>query len=264
MPSIDLDRRAVLAGIGTVPLAARARAALPRIGEGSRIEMTIGFRRDGRLRGRERVTYTLNRDGTTTMSARSESFDPAVVRDVVYQLGADHRPAEVFVRITNGGVPEGAGLYRFAADHALLDGSNAKRGRVSERFPLAGPVKAFVAHPVATDVMVCIAADRTRPGAVVPASGVYLSSADPYGRSGPEFTPADVAVAFLGNAPLPTPVGKLPADHFLLYLRGEDGAFAPFQDLWCLERTAIFLRAFARPPVATSYGLETLEVISAP
>lgn len=258
-----LSRRHLIAlGAAAAAMPRSARAAPPaHPAPGTRIELAIAFTRNGRRRGEERATYTFNRDGTLTMTARSESFDPAVVRDVTYWLAPDGRPREAYVRIANAGVPEGAALYRFTDTHAEVDVDNVKAGRSTRRVPLDTPVAALVAHPVTTDVMVGMAADRSRPGAVLPAKGVWLGSADPYGRTGPELVPADVAIAWLGTKPQPTPAGDRPADHYLLHLRGADGRFAPFQDLWCLAGTPVFLGGHARPPVDTRYTLDRFEII---
>lgn len=253
----------LLVAAGSMSRAADRRdQAAPTVGEpGSRIDMLIRFTKEpsGEERGVERVTYSFNVDGTITMSARSESFDPAVVRDVVYLLGADFRPQSCYVQIADRGRPVGSGWFRLSARNVEVEADTAK-GRVREEHAVPEPVKALVAHPVSTDVHVSLAADRSQPGAVTPAEGVYLTSSDPYGRTGPELVRADVAVDYLGVEEIVTPLGRMAADHSLLYLRGNHGRFEPFQDLWCAAGTPVFLKAFARPPVATRYEIAQMSI----
>jgi hypothetical protein len=266
-----LSRRRLIAGVPMMLLTTgRSRAAplkvkpLPGIVKpGTQLEMLIRFIADGsgRERGVERVTYSFNADGTTTMSARSESFDPPVVRNVLYLLGSDFRPRSCHVQITTAGRHVGSGWFRVTPSEVEMEADTVAKGRVHERVALADPMLALVAHPVSSDVHVGMAADRTRQGEIVPAEGVYLTSADPYGRTGPELVKADVAIAYMGREHVDTPLGALPADHHLLYLRRPDGRFEAFQDLWCAADTAVFLKAYARPPVATRYEIAELAVL---
>ena len=254
----------LFSGAGLARSSAVTSRATALLAPGTRIEMGIRFVSDnsGLERGHERVTYAFNLDGSITMSARSESFDPPVVRDVIYLLGPDFRPLSCSVQITNAGRPAGAGWYRLTEDMAELEGIAGGK-RISRQQPLNGPVRALVAHPVSSDVFVGMAADKSQPGKVVRADGVYLTSADPYGRTGPEFVAANVAVAYLGIEQVTTPIGRMPADHYLLYLPAANGRFAPFQDLWCAVGTPVFLKAYARPPVATRYEISSLEIAPA-
>ncbi len=272
--SAGLSRRnligggASLAGAAMAFLPDKRAAAAPAVGPadivvpGTRLEMTIRFAKDGddRVRGRERVTYAFNLDGTITMSARSESYDPPVVRDVIYLLGPDFGPLSCHVQITDAGKYVGSGWFRMTDRAVEIEGFSASAGRISRRISVDSPVRALVAHPVSTDVHVGMAADKSRPGVPVEVKTVYLTSADPYGRTGPDLVAADIAVAYLSTGAVDTPVGRLPSDHYLLYLRGPGGGFDAFQDLWCIAGTPVFLKAFARAPFSTRYEISELHI----
>ena len=268
-PKPAVTRRRMLGssvGLAALPFSEGAGAEIDTVigTPGSRLEISIAFIRHGTdaPRGVERVTYTFNRDGSTTMSARSESYDPPVVRDVIYLLGPDHRPRSCHLLVTDAGRFAGVGWFRLTDTAVRLEGQSSKRGEISQQYSLRTPVRALVAHPVSTDVLVGLAADKSRPGEPIQASGVYLTSADPYGRTGPDFVAADVAVAYLGIDRVETPLGSTPGDHYLLYLRAPAGSFEPFQDLWCVADTPIFLKAYARGSFHTRYELTAMRIIA--
>ncbi|HYC02136.1 MAG TPA: hypothetical protein VED40_02525 [Azospirillaceae bacterium] len=261
-------RRDLIIGGGLGALAAGTVSAAPTApapadqatltAPGARLEMAIRFTRGGVERGRERATCTVNANGTLTLSARSESRDPRVVRDTTYLLAPDHRPLAAFVLMTNDGRPDWWAQYRFTDGAVEMEGWGVDGRRGAGRFPLQRPVAAFVTHAVATDMFVARAADRARPGEVV-RTLVHLSSADPYGRTGPEFVAREVGVRITDGGLVATPLGPLRADHVELHLPDATGSLQPFQDMWCLAGTPIFLRSRARPPYDTLYELTALE-----
>ncbi|MCC5869273.1 MAG: hypothetical protein JJU27_12240 [Gammaproteobacteria bacterium] len=232
---------------------------------GTQLSMVIEFTRqvDGRavVRGRERVIYSFAADGGLTMNTHSESFDPPVIRTAIYTLGADYLPRECCVVLRNEGLAEGSAWFLIDEAMVELEGFNVRDGRLSRRIEAPEPVRALIAHAVSSDAFIAVAADRTRPGEVVPASGVYLTSADPFGRTGPDFRHVQIAMEYLGVEALATPAGTLPADHYLTYLPDAAGTgYNPFQDLWCLAGTPVFLKSYARAPFSTSYDTVVLEI----
>ena len=267
------DVMSLAAAVGTAAVAKRPATAIEAAIVPARLvtppgtELLLGIRfiglRDGQpvVRGRERVHYRFTGDGGVTMSAHSESFDPPVLRDVFYRLGSDWRPRECFVSSQSGTEFGGSGWYRWSEGEVEIEGHNPAAGRISRRVALESPARAVVAHPVSTDVLVGMAADTARVGGPISAQGVYLTSADPYGRTAPELVKGDVKVAYLGEEPVETPVGVFTGDHFLLYLPDGSGGHAPFQDLWCHAGSPVFLKSRARAPISTFYELATMEIV---
>jgi len=211
-------------------------------------------------RGWETVFYDFHSDGLITLRAHSVSNDPEVIRDVIYTLGPDYLPLEAFLRIQVEGRYEGSGWFRFTEGMAESEVFNAKSGRGNQQIPIEGRASAFVAHPVSTDVLMTAAFNHDDASAVQRLRNVFLSSTDAYGRTGPVLAPSDTTIEYLGREQLDTPAGQQDADHYVLHakLGATDGTLKPFEDLWCLAGTAVFLRAHARPPFDTTYELEAL------
>lgn len=219
--------------------------------------------RDGRAveRGRETASYQFHADGLIGVRIHSESDSPAVVRDAIYTLDARWRPLECLLRIQSDGRHEGSGWFRFEDGVATFEGWNAKTGRVSQRVPLPEPATALVAHPVTTDAMLAAAYDHGRGGpAPQRPAGVYLTSTDAYGRTGPTLASSDVFLDFAGRESIATPAGAAEANRYLLYLaeRGRPAA-EPLQELWCVPGTTLLLHARARGAYATTYELTRWE-----
>jgi hypothetical protein len=215
---------------------------------------------EGRVRGRESVRYRFLRNGSLSVTMHSASYDPDVIRDASYLLQSDFTPRECYVKVETDGRFAGSGWYHIREEAVDLSGRGSDGAHLTKSFPISSPVVALVSHPVSSDVMVGVAASRCQRSPGARTRGIYLTSADPYGRTMPEWTEPDVAVDFLGVEPFETPAGSLDADHFLLHLKTGENGYSPFQDLWCLSGTPIFLGAFARSPTSTRYVLRTLEV----
>jgi len=221
-----------------------------------RVELRIRFMttRDGRTfeRGRETASYDFHDDGLVTYHVSSHSDDPRISRDAIYTLGRDWWPLEAFVRLQVDGRFEGSGWFRFEPARVTSEVFNAAKGRSSEVTPIETPVRAFVAHPVSTDVM--LAAAYEHGGAKRQAlPGSYTSSADPYGRVGPSLAPSATWLEFAGRETLATPAGALEADRYELFTAAD--AREPLETLWTLRGTSLFLRAQARGVYNTVYEL---------
>lgn len=242
------------AGASAAQRGAAADAAGPR--PWRRVELRIRFMttRDGRTfeRGRETVSYDFHDDGLITYHVSSHSDDPRISRDAIYTLGRDWWPLEAFVRLQVDGRFEGSGWFRFEPARVTSEVFNAAKGRSSEVTPIETPVRAFVAHPVSTDVM--LAAAYEHGGAKRQAlPGSYTSSADPYGRVGPSLAPSATWLEFAGRETLATPAGALEADRYELFTAAD--AREPLETLWTLRGTSLFLRAQARGVYNTVYEL---------
>lgn len=258
---LGLPATAMLAGAAA---GAASRSDAPAGAAFRQVRLAIRFvtQRDGadHERGRETAEYDFHPDGRVVVRIHSESDSPDVVRDAIYTLDARWRPLECLLRLQTDGRYEGSGWFRFEADAAHCEGWNERAGRVRQRVPLATPATALVAHPVSTDVMLAAAYDHARGPGMQRLVGVFMSSADPYGRTGPMLAPSDVWLDYTGRETLATPAGPKEADRYVLYLaQGERPAKEPLQELWCLAGTAIFLRAAARGAYRTRYELVRFE-----
>lgn len=231
----------------------------------SDIVLEIEFTREGTdtLRGSETVRYHRHSTGQIEVTALSVSKDPAVTRFAWHLLDRDWRPAECAVTITADGQFGGSGRYRIADSGVEMAGVDGTGQTVAKRFEAIEEVAAIVAHTVSSDVMTGVAAAASSALHQSRTPGIYLTSADPYGRRVPEWVSADAHVRSLGVEPVQTPAGALMADHFLLSLPDGTGQYAPFQDLWCLQGTSIFLAAHARAPTSTRYNLRSITLPSA-
>ncbi|MEH6693398.1 MAG: hypothetical protein V7675_00065 [Hyphomonas sp.] len=236
----------------------------PDTAPGTEIVATIDFihEPDQRLRGTEHVRYRFTEDGGVWIEIHSVSFDPPVVRDVSYMLDSNFYPVECYVKIEADRRFAGSGLYSVGKNAVGVTGRNGDGEPVSKTFAIDGPVKSIVSHPVSSDILVSMAADRSKPGVVSRTRGAYLTSADAYGRAVPEWKESDIAVQFIGVESFETPLGMVEADHFLLNLPSADGGYEPFEDLWCLTGTPVFLGAYARQPTSTRYRLRSIEVVN--
>lgn len=266
-PPALLTRRMLCAGLGTlsalgaVPLSLAQAPASPSwrtLGLGIRFMTT----RDGRTfeRGRETADWQRHADGRIVVHVHSESDSPAVVRDCVYTLGPDWKPLECFLRLQVDGRYEGSGWFHFEPGLATFEGYNARNGRTSQRLALDGPAAALCAHPVCTDAMLVTAFDRTRgPGPQLLARA-FMSSPDPFGRTGPSLAASDTYMAFAGLEKIDTAVGKRDAEHFLIYASVEGRpAKDPVEEVWVVPGTPVFLQAKAGGVYQTTYELTRWE-----
>jgi hypothetical protein len=264
-----MDRRTLLSGSLVLALGARqARTStsdmqrrLPMAAPHTHLTLGIRFitQRDGKPfeRGRETASYEFNDDGSITFRASSISEEPKVSRDVIYTLGPAYQPLEAFVRLQVEGHHEGSGWFRFHEGEVEAETANRTAGRKSERIPVASPVRAFVAHPVSTDAMLFAALDTTIGRARQRLLGVATSSADAFGRVGPTFKPATVFAEYHGRESIRTDVGVFETERFALYTQEEQRE--PFETLWTLPDTCIFVRAEAGAPYNTRYELVSFE-----
>jgi hypothetical protein len=258
-----IDRRAMMStGLGLLAASTGAAgAAEPAVVPAPakrqrRIDLRIRFMttRDGRTfeRGRETASYDFHDDGLITYHVSSHSDDPRISRDAVYTLDRQYRPLEAFVRLQVDGRYEGSGWFRFEPGQVGSETFNAAKGRASQVAKIAAPARAFVAHPVSTDVMLAAAYE---PGGAKRQKlvSVFTSSADPYGRVGPSLAPSDSWLEYAGRETVQTPAGPLPTDRYELFTAAE--ATEPLESMWTLAGTCVFVRAQARGQYNTVYEL---------
>lgn len=260
-----IDRRLLLSqGVGLLVAsggAAAAGATRPKPPQAPaprqrRIDLRIRFltTREGRTfeRGRETASYDFHDDGLITYHVSSHSDDPRISRDAVYTLDRRYRPLEAFVRLQVDGRYEGSGWFRFEPGQVGSETFNAARGRESRVTKIDAPARAFVAHPVSTDVMLAAAWEPGGPRRQK-LVGAYTSSVDPYGRIGPSLAPSDSWLEHAGRETVQTPAGALETDRYELFTAAD--ATEPLESMWTLAGTCVFVRAQARGQYNTVYEL---------
>jgi hypothetical protein len=223
---------------------------------GQRLELRFRFTtaRDGTTvqRGQELATYDFNRDGTITLRALSASLAPDVVRDTTYTLAADYTPLECFLRLQVNGVHEGSGWFCFEEDRVYVATRTRTEGLSSRSVPVKARARAFNAHPVVTDALLC-AAHESAGAARQVGIEVYTSSEDPYGRTGPTLVPLQLEIEHVGRRRRSTVAGEIECEHYALY--PGIGAPEPLQEIWCLPGTCVLIHARAGGAYATDYEL---------
>lgn len=226
--------------------------------------------REGQVRGDERFTITVHGDGTRTLRATCEIWDPPIVlRDVTLTLGPDHAPHDAFVRLKVDDQFVGSSWFLFDEHEAQCEGLTRSEGRISQRLPLPGRAPAFAAHPLQSDAWLTrLAPDRPGSGRTAVQAGILMPSVDHRGATGPMLaTHPGLRFECVGRETIEVPAGRFDALHYRFIERNEDEASSrnapgdhPPYDLWCTaDDERIFLRSIATGYMQTQYELATLE-----
>lgn len=226
--------------------------------------------REGQVRGDERFTITVHGDGTRTLRATCEIWDPpTVLRDVTLTLGADHAPRDAFVRLTVADQFVGSSWFLFGEHEALCEGLTRAEGRITQRLPLARRAPAFGAHPIQSDAWMTrlVPPDGAR-GPAPRQTGILLPSVDHRGATGPMLvTHPGATISFVGRETIDVPAGRFDAFHYRFIERSEDestsrnapGEHPPYE-LWCTaDDERILLRSIATGYMQTQYEPAELE-----
>lgn len=201
----------------------------------------------GRSRGRESFTMTRHSDGAVTIRAHCEIEDPepTVLRDVVYSLDPQGRPADCFVRLTVGDAFMGSGWFRMAADAIECESYGPSIGRVSQVMPTGGHYDGFGTHPIIGDAYMTRCMDAG-PGDKRPLR-VFLPSVDHRGATPPLVAEANLFLELVGEERVDTPAGSFDCRHFRFSdeaagMVSKDGAHPPY-DVWVTaDDEAIFVQ----------------------
>jgi hypothetical protein len=230
--------------------------------------------REGAQRGDERFTITHHADGTRTLRATCEIWDPPpVLRDVTLTLGADYAPRDAFVRLTVDDRFVGSAWFLFGEHEASCEGHTRTEGRFSQRLSLAQRAPAFGAHPIQSDAWLTrLVPDRPTTQPVPRQTRILLPSVDHRGATGPMLaTHPGVTIQFVGRESIEVPAGRFEALHYRFIEGSEDetvsrnapGEHPPY-DLWCTaDDDRILLRSIATGYMQTQYELASLEIAPA-
>ena len=212
-------------------------------------------------RGRESFRLDIHRDGSRVLAAHCEIDDaPAVVRDVNLRLDAHNLPHECFVRIAVGGQFRGSGWFAFNGLQAECESTTTIEGRVSQRYALDTPLRAFGNHAIINDGYAMSLYDLSQ-GPGKQTFFMLLSSPDHRGATGPMLFPVQLAIEYVGEQDITVQAGTFRARHFRILDVGMPEEH-PDYDLWVTaDEHYILLRATVTGYMQTAYELSSYQVV---
>ncbi|KRG55398.1 hypothetical protein ABB25_11905 [Stenotrophomonas koreensis] len=215
----------------------------------------------GAERGRESFRLDIHRDGSRVLAAHCEIDDaPAVVRDVNLRVDVDNLPRECFVRIAVGGQFRGSGWFAFTPGEATCEASTSIEGRVSQRYALDTPLRAFGNHAIINDGYAMSLYDLSQ-GPGKQTFFMLLSSPDHRGATGPMLFPVQLAIEYVGEQDITVQAGTFRARHFRILDVGMPEEH-PDYDLWVTaDEHYILLRATVTGYMQTAYELSSYQVV---
>ena len=137
--------------------------------------------------GREWFTLTAHGNGDRTTRSLTEMDDYELVRDVTYTVDRQFRPLDCFTRVLVKDRLVGTGWCRFSEGLAECETWTAAEGRVSQRWPLAEPLRFFGPHSVLNDVWQMASFDFSKSERIQPFPVAWRLWSSPliWGGSGP-------------------------------------------------------------------------------
>lgn len=215
----------------------------------------------GAERGRESFRMDIHRDGSRVLAAHCEIDDaPPVVRDVNLRIGADNLPKECFVRIAVGGRFRGSGWFAFDAHEAQCESTTTIEGRVSQRYALDEPLRAFGNHAIVNDGYAMSLYDLSQ-GPGIQRFFMLLSSPDHRGATGPMLYPVELAIEYVGEEDIEVGAGRFRSRHFRILDVGMPEEH-PDYDLWLTaDDDCLVLRAQVTGYMQTAYEMTDMTVV---
>ena len=179
---------------------------------------------DAGLNGREWFTLTVHTDGSRTMRALTAMDDGKVLRDVTFSVDKDWHAKDCFIRLTVNDRFQGSGWFRFTGTEVECESWFEGGGRVSQRWPVDGPVPMFVNHSVMCDAWGAAAFDMKRKDEVQSFYPRLTSSPLADGSSGPMLghtttmtpEPGRMDVQYLGEETITVPAGTFKCARYML------------------------------------------------
>ena len=202
-------------------------------------------------RGREDWWLTENRDGSRTMRTLAMTDDSKFVRDVIYTLGADERPLQVFVQLQVERQLIGSGYFRVAGDtmNIVTDGIDTGHTEQTVKVPRRFHV---LTHAVMLDGWPSWAFDTVLGGTQTIA--VYTTSPLWNGTSGPLGRMTEQRFTLIGTEQITVPAGTFQARHFSF---GGDEDPQHASHVWVTGENNILVK-YDWPPYGMEYLLESL------
>ena len=213
-------------------------------------------------RGHETFLFTHHGDGATTLRAHCEidEPDPSVMRDVVYGLDPQGRPADCAVRLTVGDRFMGSGWFRFGNGFIECESYGPSTGRVSQRVQLEQPIDGFGTHPIVADGYLLSKLEWREPGERRTVR-CYVPSPDHRGATPPFLARVEIGATFLGREEVEVGAGVFAARRFQFLDDGDSGMAGqhPPYDLWVTnDEDGVFLKGGVGGYMMTWYELVEL------
>lgn len=173
----------------------------------------LSYRRksSGAERGREDFWLTRNRDGSRSLRSIAMTDDSRFVRDVLYTLGADLRPAEAFIRLMVGDTHSGSGYFRTDGERLRIACDGRDTGHTEQI--VAVPRRFHIStHSVMLDGWPFWAYDPAGPQQQELV--VYNTSTRWNGTDGPLGRLETLDVTSLGEEDVSVPAGRFRCRHY--------------------------------------------------
>jgi hypothetical protein len=221
-----IDRRAALVtamGLAASVSIPGAAAGLPRPSGNSgmnhrRYTGKVAYITEGKGEtGREFFNVTIQPDGYRTLRAMCELDDDQLLRDVVMSVDRDWHPTVSFVQIIRNQKFQGASWYSFTDHLAECEGLTNAEGRVSQRFPLAGPAEGFGTHPIHSDSWSLARIRKAKGDYSQIQIGAFATSLASNGGTGPTLMPVPRGLAkfdYFGRETVTVPAGTFASEHY--------------------------------------------------
>ncbi len=218
--------------------------------------------RMGERRGLEHFRFTHHKDGAVTLRAYCEIEEPAptVLRDVIYSLDPDGRPAGCLLRLTVGDHFMGSGWINFMPNCVECEAYGPSIGRLSQIIELDSPLDGFGTHPIVADGYL-LSRLLFEPGQKRKLH-VMVPSPDLRGATPPLLTHLYIDVLYIGADTVAVRAGTFAARHYQFLDDGSAGFSArhPPYDVWITDdKDGILLQGGVGGQMQTWYELATLE-----
>lgn len=219
-------------------------------------------------RGREWFAFTHHADGSVVVRAQCEidEPDPMVLRDILYAIGPDGRPANLHVHLMVGDAFMGSGWFNL--DHKAQGGAiecesfGPSIGRLSQRLAFEGALDGLGTHPIVCDGYLARCMDVSR-GPHRRTLRLYLPSPDHRGATPPMATEVRIALEYVGDEQVSVAAGSFACRRFRFVDDlgpGMGGNAHPPYDLWVTaDDDCIFVQGGVGGYMMTWYELVELE-----
>ena len=194
----------------------------------------------GEVWGFEDWSITRGPDGARVFAAHCEMAfgDDDVVRDNTLSVLSDYHPHDAYVRIVNKGAVTGTGWFRFTDDEAICESWTANEGRISQRMPIARPIRGFGVHAVQGDGWLAATFPYDKgPGHTQFFGRNLIHSLHHFGATGPFIHTSGSGLRYVGDETVTVPAGTF--DCYRVAFVGLTNDHPPY-DMW-LTRDGDFL-----------------------
>ncbi|KPJ81851.1 MAG: hypothetical protein AMJ58_03615 [Gammaproteobacteria bacterium SG8_30] len=221
----------------------------------------IRYTHDERMRGHERFTISVHRDGSRILRTFSEIFETRVVRDVSMRVDDNWHPRDAFVRVTVDNRFRGSGWFVFDEHEAQGEALHAPASRLSQRVRLDAPVRSFGTHPILGDGWHTALFDMAGPPQQY-FEQIMMSSYAFDGSTGPELLPVSFGIELVGREQIEVPAGEFRTRHFRFLLARSAFDDHPPYDVWVTDDgDYVMVRAYVGDPRHLLYELERYEAV---